>query len=197
VPVRNLRAAKQHIRRRMLELRRSQPDELVIERSEKICARVLRMSEYRRARVVMLYSGKGKEVQTESLIRAALKQKRVVLPITNKDKRILELSEVKDYDEELEIGAFNILEPKREFFRPISVDILDLIVIPGVAFDYKGNRLGYGAAYYDKLLSRVQRRVPLMGLAFHFQMQNHLPHSRYDIPMRVVVTDHRIINCRR
>ncbi|MHA1131451.1 MAG: 5-formyltetrahydrofolate cyclo-ligase [Candidatus Helarchaeota archaeon] len=193
---RNLRAVKQSLRRRLLALRNSQMDESVIEKSERICARVLHMSEYRRSRVIMLYSGKAKEVQTDTLIRAALKRKRVVLPISDVEKRVLKLSEIKDYDLELEPGAFNILEPKKEYIRPISINQLDLIIVPGIAFDYRGNRLGYGFAYYDKLLSRVHRRIPFMGLAFHFQMYNRLPHSRYDIPMNVVVTEQRIINCR-
>ncbi|MFX1299174.1 MAG: 5-formyltetrahydrofolate cyclo-ligase [Promethearchaeota archaeon] len=146
--------------------------------------------------MVLLYSGKGKEVKTEKLIRIALKEKRVVLPITNVKKRILELSEIKDYDLELKIGTFSILEPKEEFIRPVNIKSLDLIVVPGISFDYRGNRLGYGYAYYDKLLSEVQQPIPFIGLAFHFQIQKFIPHSRYDVPVDAVVTEERIINCR-
>ncbi len=180
----------------MIELRNKQPIELVSQKSDQIVKKLLNMAEYKRAKIVMLYSGKGKEVQTEKLIKIALKEKRVVLPITNVEKRILELSEIKDYDLELKIGTFNILEPKKEFIRPIEIDSLDLIVVPGVSFDYRGNRLGYGYAYYDKLLATVRRRIPFIGLAFHFQLQHRVPHSRYDIPMHFVITEKRIIKCR-
>ena len=179
----------------MLELRNSQPREVILEKSDRILAKLVNMDEYKRAKVVMLYSGKGNEVQTEKLIRTALKEKRVVLPITNKEKHILEPSEIKDYDRELKIATFNVLEPQKEFIRPVKLNILDLIVVPGVAFDYEGNRLGYGFAYYDTLLAMVQRPIPLIGLAFQFQMQDNLPHSPTDIPVQFIVTEEKVIHC--
>ena len=153
------------------------------------------MNEYKSAKTVMLFSGKPKEVQTEQLIRTALKEKHVILPITNLKKRILELSEIKNYDLELEIGTFSILEPKTEYIRPVNIDIIDLIVIPGIVFDYRGNRLGYGFAYYDKLLKQVHRPIPFIGLAFQFQIRNKVPHSRYDVPMNYIITEDKIIRC--
>ena len=192
----NLRAAKQRLRKSILETRNAQPLKLVEEKSEKIFNLLINMDEYKNANVIMLYSGKGMEVQTEQLIRTALKEKRVVLPITNVKKRILELSEIKDYDLELEIGTFNVLEPKPELIRPIGVGYLDLIVVPGVAFDYYGNRLGYGHAYYDKLLQSIRRPIPLIGLAFQFQVKKRIPRSRYDIPVHYLVTEMKIFECR-
>lgn len=196
MPPQDPKLLKQLNRKSMLELRNNQPYEVILEKSEKIRANLMHMNEYKTAKVIMLYSGKGNEVQTETLIRAALKEKRVVLPITNKEKHILELSEIKDYDYELEISTFNVLEPKNEFIRPINIDILDLIVVPGVSFDYKGNRLGYGFAYFDKLLAMVRRPIPFIGLAFQFQMQGTIPKSQKDIPVHFIVTEERIIHCR-
>jgi len=180
----------------MLELRNNQPREAIVEKSEKIRINLMQMKEYKAAKVIMLYSGKGNEVQTEKLIRAVLKEKRVVLPITNKEKHILELSEIKDYDSDLKISTFNVLEPKKEFIHHVHTDILDLIVVPGVSFDYKGNRLGYGYAYYDKLLAMVRRPIPFIGLAFQFQMQDAIPCSQNDIPVHFIITEEQIIHCR-
>jgi 5-formyltetrahydrofolate cyclo-ligase len=179
----------------MLELRNSQDRKANLEKSDRILANLINMDEYKRAKVIMLYSGKENEVQTEKLIRTALKEKRVVLPITNKEKHILELSEIKDYDRELKIATFNVLEPQREFIRPVKVNILDLIVVPGVAFDYKGNRLGYGFAYYDRLLAMVRRKIPYIGLTFQFQVQDKIPCSPKDIPVDFIVTEEKVIHC--
>lgn len=196
MPAQDPKLLKQLNRKSMLELRNNQPYRIILEKSEKIQAKLMGMNEYKAAKVIMLYSGKGNEVQTENLIRMALKEKRVVLPITNKKKHILELSEITDYDHELKISTFNILEPEKKFIRPISVDILDLIVVPGVSFDYKGNRLGYGFAYYDKLLATVRPPIPFIGLAFQFQMQDTIPNCQNDIPVHFVITEERIIHCR-
>lgn len=179
----------------MLDLRNSQSRETILQKSEKILTNLTNMAEYKNAKVVMLYSGKGNEVQTERLIRTTLKEKRVVLPITNKEKHILELSEITDYDHELKIATFNVLEPQKEFIRPVSVDILDMIVVPGVAFDHQGNRLGYGYAYYDKLLAMVHRPIPFIGLAFQFQVAEKIPCSLRDIPIHYIVTEEKVIQC--
>ena len=195
MPRPTLRNYKQRLRKSVLEVRNRQSTELIAQRSHQITNKLLNMREYKSAKTVMLFSGKPKEVQTEQLIRTALEKKCVILPITNVKKRILELSEIKDYDLELEIGTFSILEPKPEFRRPVNIDTIDLIVIPGIVFDYRGNRLGYGFAYYDKLLKQIHRPIPFIGLAFQFQIRYKVPHSRYDIPVNYIITEEKIIQC--
>jgi 5-formyltetrahydrofolate cyclo-ligase len=194
VPFQSLKTAKQRFRKSILEVRNKQPPDRIIDKSDQIITRFMNLEEYKAAKVVMLYSGKEKEVQTEKLIRATLKEKRVILPITNKEQRILELSEIKNFDE-LEKATFNILEPKKGFIRLVAVDNLDLIVVPGVAFDYNGNRMGYGFAYYDKLLSTVKKPILFIALAFQFQVLKTIPHSRHDIRVHVIITEEQIIRC--
>lgn len=191
----DLKMSKQELRKAILELRNNQPSEIARKKSDLIIEKVLQLEEYLTANIILLYSGKETEVQTESLIRAALREKRVVLPITNAKKGILELSEITDYDRELEKATFSILEPKKEYYRRIDIDIVDLIVVPGVVFDYRGHRLGYGFGYYDKLLTVVSRPIPFIGLAFEFQVKASLPNSDHDIPVHKIVTENRIIPC--
>ncbi|NVM31014.1 MAG: 5-formyltetrahydrofolate cyclo-ligase [Candidatus Helarchaeota archaeon] len=190
---RTLELSKEEIRKSILELRNEQPQDLVQQKSDRIISNLMNIEEYKTAKCVMLYSGKEKEVQTEKLIRSALKTKRVILPITNTKQGILEISELKNYDLELEKAAFNILEPKREFYRPRMINLIDLFVVPGVAFDIYGNRLGYGFGYYDKLLKRTNRLITVIGLAFEFQVQDVIPNSQYDIPVHFIVTEEKII----
>ncbi len=191
----SLRESKQKIRKSILKLRDKQPADLIKQKSGEILKNLISTDFYKKAKVVLLYCGKEKEVQTKALIKIALQEKRVILPITNVKKRILEISEIKNFENELYIGAFKILEPKKEYLRPIPLNEIDLIVVPGVAFDYKGNRLGYGYAYYDKLLKQVEMQVPLIGLAFEFQLQDSIPHSQYDIPIDYIITEKQIIKC--
>jgi 5-formyltetrahydrofolate cyclo-ligase len=192
-PIKN---QKQALRKAVLEQRKNQPPDSIHLKSTQITSRLLETLEYKAADVVMLYSGKETEVQTEDLIRTALKDKRVILPITNAQKRILEISEIRNYDLELHKAAFNILEPKKEFYRRVNIDLVDLIVVPGVVFDFQGNRLGYGFGYYDKLLTIVNRPIPFIGLAFEFQLKGALPNSHHDVPVHMVITEDRVIRCR-
>ncbi|HUX98554.1 MAG TPA: 5-formyltetrahydrofolate cyclo-ligase [Candidatus Deferrimicrobium sp.] len=187
--------SKQNLRKSMLELRNKQPHDLMLQKSHQIIKQLMDLKEYKIAKVVMLYSGKESEVRTDQLIRTALEEKRVTLPITNKEKRILEISEIKDYDLELETATFNILEPKKEYYRRVDIDIIDLIVVPGICFDCRGHRLGYGFGYYDKLLTIVNRPIPFIGLAFQFQIHDVLPNSDTDIPVHLIVTEEQIIHC--
>ncbi|MHA1267137.1 MAG: 5-formyltetrahydrofolate cyclo-ligase [Candidatus Helarchaeota archaeon] len=189
--------SKQIVRKAILELRNRQPHHQITQKSDQIQMRLLHLKEYQIAKTVMLYSGKETEVQTEKLIRHSLKQKRVILPITNSKERTLELSEIKDYDNELIKAAFNILEPKKEYYRPVDLNQIDLIVVPGVVFDYQGNRLGYGFGYYDRLLTLVRRPIPFIGLAFEFQVVHSLPNSHNDVPVHLIVTEKKIIHCNK
>lgn len=187
--------SKQNLRKSMLELRNKQSQESILQKSERILTNMLNLEEYNSSKVILVYSGKETEVQTEKLIRHALKDKRVILPITNVKKRILEISEIKNYDLELERAVFNILEPKKEYYRRVNVDIIDLVVVPGVCFDNRGHRLGYGFGYYDKLLTIVNRPIPFIGLAFEFQLVENLPNSHHDVPVHIIVTEEKVIKC--
>jgi 5-formyltetrahydrofolate cyclo-ligase len=77
------------------------------------------------------------------------------------------------------------------------VDRLDLVVVPGVAFDPQGNRLGWGAGYYDRLLAQVRADAPIVALAFECQIVPAIPPESHDVPVDVIVTEQRIIRPNR
>ena len=112
------------------------------------------------------------------------------------------LSEIRQYPEEVEPGAYGIPEPKKEFIRRVDPDTVDLFVLPGVAFDVHGGRLGYGAGYYDRILvgtapSRDFLRVSLIALAFELQLVDRVPSSVHDVRVHKIVTEERVIECRK
>ena len=131
---------------------------------------------------MLLYHSLPDEVDTHAFIRRWSAQKRILLPV------------VKGYDLELRLytgddrlteGAFHIDEPTGTAFTDYAA--IDLAVIPGVAFDRRGNRLGRGKGYYDRLLPRIPTAYKL-GLCFPFQVLNQIPAEAHDIPMDEVLT---------
>jgi len=186
---------KQEIRKRILSLRDSQTEFSAITKSELIQKRLFNLPEFKKAKTILFYVSMRSEVRTEQMIKQALKQgKKVIVPISDVKDRKLILSELKDFDE-LELGTFNIFEPKKEFFRPVSPEELDLIIVPGVAFDKDGDRIGYGMGFYDNFLSSLKKRIPVVGLAYELQIVDDIPMHDKDVTVDKVVTEESIIEC--
>ncbi len=170
--------------REAMKLRRdSMTTAEVEEKSAAIAERLEKTKEYKEATAILLYAAKGNEVQTKQLIQNALIAGRsVMLPITNTGLKEIELGEVKSYSG-LKKGAFGILEPQEK----TNKETVDAAVVPGLAFDRHGNRLGYGFGCYDRLLNRL--KAVKIGLAYGFQISESLPRERHDHPMNIIVTE--------
>ncbi len=136
----------------------------------------------------MFFAAFRSEVETGPMIRHALASgKRVILPkVKGKE---LGLFEVKNFDRDVSPGAWGIPEPRES--SPARLDKIDLIIVPGAAFDEQGNRLGYGAGYYDKLLPSFKGTT--VALAFEEQIVSKVPADPHDVPVRKIVTEKRVI----
>ena len=184
------------IRKEMLARRNAMTSAEAESKSKAIAATLMKIKEYKEVGTVLFYSAKGNEVKTENLIRAAIKEgKRVLLPVTNIEKKEIIVAEIKDYGSELLEGAFGILEPKRK----ITVDekAIDVVIVPGVAFDLTCHRLGYGHGFYDKLLHRLAAENPSMvtiGLSYDFQVVEKLPAEGHDHKLDKIVTEAKTIS---
>ena len=185
----------QQKRRLRAEMRQriSQLDEKARQaKSGVIAERVLSLPEFRCARTVMLFAGMADEVDTAPLIKGALAAgKRVGLPRCLPERRQMEVVEVSDPGRDLAAGAYGILEPVGRTL--IAPEELDLIVVPGRAFDRCGNRLGRGAAYYDRFLVGSAAGAARLGICFHCQLLDAIPHLKTDIPVHIIVTEHETI----
>ncbi|MCX8174809.1 MAG: phosphoribosylglycinamide formyltransferase [Candidatus Micrarchaeota archaeon] len=160
----------------------------------RIMDRFIHTKEFEAARCILLYSSIKSEVHTEGIIQSALSLgKRVVLPVTNKEEKRLELYEIKDVGE-LSPGAFGILEPKKDEARRVEPQEVDLAVVPGVGFDRKGHRIGYGMGYYDALLKRVGGKK--VALAYGFQVKDSIPSEPHDVSVDMLVTEDEVIECK-
>lgn len=187
---------KTQIRTEAHERRRQQEnkDEL----SAAIVEKFMQLPEYEAATTVMFYVDVRAEVRTRHALPKALGSgKRIVVPYCVDG--LLELFHLENMDE-LETGMYRILEPRADLRnvaakRP-AVESLDLIMVPGVAFDREGGRTGHGKGYYDKLLEHAPAASPLVALAFECQMFPEIPMQDHDIFMDRVVTDSAIYDGR-
>lgn len=149
--------------------------------------RLLNTSEFKAATVIGLYCPVRNEVFTEEIFAAArYSGKTVAYPRVRGD--LLDFIEV-EQREELVPGTYGILEPSGAKIVPLSA--LEMIVVPGIAFDFSGHRLGYGKGYYDRFLQKG--RGHLVGLCFDFQLVPRLPAESHDIRMDILVTDERTL----
>lgn len=135
---------------------------------------------YKNARCVLLYHSLPDEVNTHTLIAEASSEKTILLPTVVGEE--LELHEYYSTSN-THTGAFNIVESEGSLFTDYSK--IDLAVIPGMAFDKDGNRLGRGKGYYDRLLPHLT--CPVIGLCFPFQLLEHIPHEAHDKAVQLVI----------
>lgn len=187
---------KNNLRKEILEKRKNLPSEEVKQSSEKILDFILSSDFYKNSKVIMAYIDFRNEVMTEKLIKTAISDgKRVVVPISIVETRQLLLSEIINYEEELEESTYGILEPKKEYIREVDPSLVDLVLVPGVAFDRRGFRIGYGAGYYDRFLEKVRKDTEKVALAFDIQMVDNAYEDEHDFPVEYIVTESGIIEC--
>ena len=181
----------------MLKKRRSESSEEIERKSYRIWEKLLAFDLFLRGRGILFYLALEDEVQTRPMIEAALGMgKRISVPLIDEEKREIFPSILKDPDKELTSGPWGILEPKRKFYRPCPLEEIDLVIVPGVAFDEAGNRLGFGRGFYDKFLRRLPERVSFIALAFELQVVKSLPSRPHDVAVGYIITEKRIIKCK-
>ena len=163
--------------------------------SAHITAKLLTLDEYRNARCVLAYMSFGSEFDTSALIEHALtNRKALCLPRVNREARALELHLVTNPDSDLHAGMWGIREPRAEC--PIAdMTRVDFVLLPGVAFTARCERLGYGGGFYDRLITRFTRRPPLIAAAFAMQICAAIPLDAHDVPIDAVVTEESVYCC--
>lgn len=170
--------------RKLIKARKSEYSEKqLLNYSDEILKQLSLEPIWNQAKVVLLYYSLSDEVDTHRFIEEWCKYKQIILPVVVGD--VLELR-VYTGDQDLVRGAFDILEPSGDRF--LDFDKIDLVVVPGVAFDRQNNRLGRGKGFYDKLLPHISAQK--FGVCFPFQYfkSELIPSEAYDIPMDKIIT---------
>ncbi len=187
---------KATIRKEILKKRASQDPKTRATLSVSIVGTLLSLTEFKKANTILIYLSKDGEVETDHLlVRAFELGKRVCVPVVDRKKEELHVSELPGPEVEFRLGPFGIREPAKEHLNFISPDQVDLVVTPGLAFDRQGGRIGYGKGYYDRLLSRLGVQVPRIALAFDFQVLDAVPQDESDIRVNAVITEKTTMNC--
>ena len=169
---------KEQLRKEFLNKRNDLTKEEVISKSKVIIEKLKQDSAYKNAKTIMFYVSKDNEVFTHDLIKET--DKKIVVPkmIDNK----IECCKIDNFDE-LELGSYDILEPKE--CKKCNLDEIDLIIVPGIVFDKENHRIGFGGGYYDDLLKNC--KCLKIGLAYEFQIIDNFPKDEWDIKVDKVV----------
>ncbi|WP_339061936.1 5-formyltetrahydrofolate cyclo-ligase [Tepidibacillus marianensis] len=181
---------KEEIRKELLSKRSAVPDPQVHSISTRIHEYLFESTIFYQAKQIMTYLSYPKEIQTDDLVSKTMNLKKTVsIPVCIRETRDLLPSRIQDLTL-VEQGYFGLREPNKEWIDPIDLDQLDLIIVPGVAFDMKGNRIGHGVGYYDRFLAKVPQSIPKIALAYQFQIVRESWNiDSWDIPVDGILTE--------
>lgn len=198
---------KLKVRKELKEELNKQNNTQRLRKSRLIKEKLFRLAEFKKAEYVMFYIATNKEVQTDFMIAEARKiGKKIVVPVILKGEKILPApldskhqtglkgrrriiaSLLEDSEKELEIGPYGILQPQSRYIREMPAEKIDLVVVPGLAFDKNGRRLGRGGGYYDEFLASLPLAIPRIGLAFDFQLIKDIPVLSHDVCVTRVIS---------
>ncbi|MCM1369682.1 MAG: 5-formyltetrahydrofolate cyclo-ligase [Candidatus Amulumruptor caecigallinarius] len=171
---------KNEIRRKIKAMRSMLLDMEKEDAARQVFDRLEQTAAFLMSNHILMYHSLPDELSTRSFLKKWKDRKKFYLPRVNGVNL-----EILPYDESrIELGSFHIEEPVGN--DTIDPDILDLIIVPGVAFDHKGNRLGRGKGFYDRLLSNT--RATKIGVGYEFQIVEEIPTETHDVPMDAIVS---------
>lgn len=179
---------KQKIRAEILEKRRNISKEEFFEKSREIIDSLKSLPEFKKAKNILFYVSFDNEVDTLEIIDELLdnQEKKVIVPYIKKGE--INVSELKDFSE-LKNGKFGIPEPGK--IRKFDEKDLDLVIVPGIAFDNRGYRIGYGYGCYDQFLKKIE--CIKVGLFFEIQLIKKVPQEKHDVALDFLITEKRIL----
>lgn len=179
---------KEELRKEMKNLRKNMSKEEIFAKSDLICNKLFTLDVIKNAKTVMVYISAFNEVRTQKIIQKLIDdKKRVSAPITNEENKSMSAYYFDDLSK-LVKGAYGILEPPMEHMCDISK--IDVVVVPGIAFDKNGNRMGFGEGYYDRFLADFKGTK--IGIGYKFQCKNNIDVNEYDIAMDYVINEEDI-----
>jgi 5-formyltetrahydrofolate cyclo-ligase len=186
---------KDSLRKKMLHQRRTMRTQDVNTFSHKIITTIMELPQFVNFKNIMLYINFNNEVDTHSLTTWCLDNgKTVIAPYCVQKERKIVPFEIKNLSDDLTKSTFGVMEPKHNILKEVSLQNIDLIIVPGVIFDIHCNRIGFGAGYYDRFLCKKPKNTVTIGIAYDYQIIDSVPTDKYDVPLDFVITEKRIIS---
>ncbi|NQU10131.1 5-formyltetrahydrofolate cyclo-ligase [bacterium] len=185
---------KDPLRRRMLAQLGGLTPATVRAHSAAVARRLAEWSGLAAAHCIFAYVSLGAEIDTHPLIRGWLAAgRRVCVPVFDRATRTYRAIELHDFDADLRPGFFGILEPRPGVGEPVAPADWEAVIVPGLAFDPAGNRLGHGRGHFDRLLGPTAARK--VALAHAFQLVPAVPTAHHDVAVAVIITEQQLIDC--
>ena len=185
----NRRQERERLRAEVLRKRDSLPPGVRSELSRRIVDCAINWIEANRADAVLIYLSMRSEVETGGLLDYLLTRNKIALaPVMRMKQRDLTPYRIMDAKRDLVLHPYGMYQPNKETCPPFPLNQIDLIFVPGVAFDPKGYRIGYGAGFYDRLLPQCPQAV-WIGLAYEAQIVTDTFPQTWDVPVHHILTE--------
>ena len=156
--------------------------------------RLFEFANFLEAKIALLYVSGDNEVQTKNIIKRAYSyNKIVVLPAFDAKTFEMKLMKVDKFAQELKLGSRGVAEPDASLCKIVPIDRIDIAIIPGLAFDEKGGRIGSGKGYYDRLIPKLAITTRKVALTFEEQIIPQVPMESHDKYVDIIITEKRII----
>ncbi len=185
---------KKRLRREILKLRKEINFDEKKNFDNAIHNKFFKSKFYSQCKNIFVYISYDSEIDTKTLIERALKYgKNIYVPRTNYETKLMEAVKIVSLENLIE-DKHGILEPKEDELAT-NLDNIDLIIIPGVAFDKSGGRMGYGGGFYDRYLNKCKKDMHKISLAYDFQILDYIPMDNHDIKVDYIITNIKEIKC--
>jgi 5-formyltetrahydrofolate cyclo-ligase len=182
---------KKELRTKLRRVLASLSAERIAEQSRRAAQHLFAQPEYASCEIMMIYLSLPTEADTTHIVLQAWQdRKKIVAPQVSWDSRQMTPVEIRDLDEDVGQNQFGIREPIRGM--PIPIELIDLVIVPGLAFDPFGNRLGRGRGFYDRFLGKASFRGVACGFALEDQVVDSIPSGPHDQKVSLLVTDQKV-----
>jgi 5-formyltetrahydrofolate cyclo-ligase len=184
------------IRKTIIQKREALGDLEKDEKNLAIAQRLFGMDEFKKSKTIFCFLSTSFEVQTERVIRESLRLgKQVLVPLLDPGEN-LKASRIPSMDIDFVLGEYDVRQPAPKFRDIVPFSNIDFVVVPGLAFDSFGNRIGYGGGFYDKFFKKITGNVSRVAVGYDFQLFNLVPHSDLDEPVHFLITETKALRCR-
>jgi len=186
--------SKDDIRNRVVTAIQALSEEALAEKTSKIGNRLFEFANFLESNISLLYMPQQFAVDTTRIVQRCFDYRKIVaLPAFDTEKHQMQLFKVDEFDADMRLGPRDILEPEPERCKVIPIERIDIAIIPGIALDEKGGRIGSGEGYYDRFIGKLRITTRKVALSLECQIVQQVPMESHDKFMDIIITEERII----
>ncbi len=190
----DIKDRKNEIRKEMIEAINQMSEAERTKSLKKVEDRLFSFANFIEANIALLFTNRSVEIETRKIIQRSISANKIIaLPTFDADNREMIPMKIDSMKTDLIIGAQGRLEPDPSKCKRVPIDCIDIAIVPGLAFDEKGGRVGIGDGYYDRLMPKLPITTRKVALAFEKQIIQHVPMESHDKYVDIIITDARII----